>query len=82
MKNYLTSSMAVIGLLSGSLLLYGQSAGGGGGGGGGYDRPRPMGSGAGGGRLCAPVFDDFMTEAVEKYARYELRVNGTLQPGG
>ena len=33
----------------------------------GYDRPRPMGRGAGGGRLCAPVFDDFMREAIKKY---------------
>ncbi len=33
----------------------------------GYDNPRPMGKGAGGGRLCAPVFNAFMSEAIEKY---------------
>ncbi len=33
----------------------------------GYDNPRPMGRGAGGGRLCAPVFNEFMQTAVAKY---------------
>ncbi len=33
----------------------------------GYDRPRPLGSGASGGRFCAPVFNDFMATATEKY---------------
>ena len=32
--------------------------------------------------VAALVTYDEPTEAVEKYARYELRVNGTLQPGG
>ncbi|APE43677.1 penicillin-binding protein [Sulfitobacter alexandrii] len=40
----------------------------------GYDQPRPMGRGAGGGRLCAPVFQRFMTEAVKKYGGGEFKV--------
>jgi hypothetical protein len=32
--------------------------------------------------VAALVSYDEPSEAVEKYARYELRVNGTLQPGG
>ena len=32
--------------------------------------------------VAALVTYDEPTEAVEKYARYELKVNGTLQPGG
>ena len=33
----------------------------------GYDQPRPLGRGASGGAFCGPVFQEFMTEAVEKY---------------
>ncbi len=33
----------------------------------GYDRPRALGRGASGGRLCAPVFNDFMQDATEVY---------------
>ncbi len=44
----------------------------------GYDRPRPMGRGAGGGRLCAPVFDDFMREAIKAYGGGPFEV----PPGG
>ena len=33
----------------------------------GFDQPRSLGSRAFGGTLCAPVFQDFMTKAVEKY---------------
>lgn len=33
----------------------------------GYDQPRPMGRGAYGGTLCGPVFQQFMSKAVEKY---------------
>jgi hypothetical protein len=32
--------------------------------------------------VAALVTYDEPTEAIQKYARYELRVNGTLQPGG
>ncbi|MEX3315650.1 penicillin-binding protein 1A [Sulfitobacter sp. PS-8MA] len=40
----------------------------------GYDTPRPMGRGAGGGRLCAPVFQSFMSEAIQKYGGGEFKV--------
>ncbi|NKX46389.1 penicillin-binding protein 1A [Roseicyclus persicicus] len=33
----------------------------------GYDTPRPLGSGASGGGMCAPVFNEFMQEAVREY---------------
>ncbi len=33
----------------------------------GYDRPKPLGRGASGGGMCGPVFQQFMTKAVEKY---------------
>ncbi len=33
----------------------------------GYDRPEPLGRSASGGRMCAPVFQEFMEEAVKKY---------------
>ncbi|MBT8476312.1 MAG: PBP1A family penicillin-binding protein [Alphaproteobacteria bacterium] len=33
----------------------------------GYDRPRPLGRGASGGRLCAPVFNDFMKVATAEF---------------
>ncbi len=44
----------------------------------GYDNPRPMGHGEGGGRLCAPVFNDFMHKAVAKYGGGPFEV----PPGG
>ena len=40
----------------------------------GYDTPRPMGRGAGGGRLCAPVFQRFMAQAIKKYGGGEFKV--------
>lgn len=33
----------------------------------GYDNPRSLGSGASGGSMCGPVFQRFMTKAIEKY---------------
>ncbi|MEE2635333.1 MAG: PBP1A family penicillin-binding protein [Pseudomonadota bacterium] len=33
----------------------------------GFDQPRPMGRGAYGGTMCGPVFQQFMTKAVEKF---------------
>jgi penicillin-binding protein 1A len=33
----------------------------------GYDQPRSMGSGASGGGMCGPVFQRFMSKAVQKY---------------
>ncbi len=33
----------------------------------GHDRPRSLGRGASGGGMCGPVFNEFMTEAIEKY---------------
>ena len=45
----------------------------------GYDNPRPLSGGsASGGQLCAPVFQDFMTQAVKKYGGSEF----TVPPGG
>ncbi len=43
----------------------------------GYDRPRTL-PGASGGGTCAPVFQRFMTEAVEKYGGGRFK----LPPGG
>ncbi len=40
----------------------------------GFDNPRPMGRGAGGGRLCAPVFNEFMAAATAKYGGEKFRV--------
>lgn len=44
----------------------------------GYDQPRPMGRSATGGRLCAPVFNQFMHKASEKYGGGPFEV----PPGG
>ncbi|GGE45261.1 penicillin-binding protein 1A [Actibacterium pelagium] len=44
----------------------------------GYDIPKPLGRGAGGGRMCAPVFNDFMQKATEKYGGGPFEV----PPGG
>ena len=40
----------------------------------GYDEPRPMGRGATGGQLAAPIFLDFMQEALEGVPAVEFRV--------
>ena len=44
----------------------------------GYDRPRPLGRGAAGGTVCAPIFEEFMRVAVEKYGGTRFAV----PPGG
>ncbi len=44
----------------------------------GYDQPRTLGKGAYGGTMCGPVFQQFMTKAVEKYGGTEFRI----PPGG
>lgn len=40
----------------------------------GYDQPRSLGSGASGGGMCAPVFQEFMQEAVARFGGTEFRV--------
>ena len=40
----------------------------------GYDQPRSLGRGASGGGMCGPVFQRFMTKAVEKYGGGKFRV--------
>lgn len=40
----------------------------------GYDNPRPMGKGGTGGGMCAPVFEDFMREAMKTRTPGEFRV--------
>ncbi len=44
----------------------------------GHDRPRPLGRGTYGGSTCGPVFQEFMSEAIEKYGAGKFRV----PPGG
>ncbi len=46
----------------------------------GYDRPRPMGRSASGGGMCAPVFNQFMRKATEKYGggAFEVPPGGTF----
>ncbi|SDX21871.1 penicillin-binding protein 1A [Roseicitreum antarcticum] len=44
----------------------------------GYDRPRSLGRGASGGGTCGPVFQQFMTEAIETYGGGRFAV----PPGG
>ena len=44
----------------------------------GYDLPKPLGRGASGGAMCAPVFQKFMTKAVEKYGGGRFKI----PPGG
>ncbi len=44
----------------------------------GFDQPRSLGRSAYGGTMCGPVFQQFMTKAVEKYGGGEFRV----PPGG
>ena len=44
----------------------------------GFDRPRPLGRGASGGGMCAPVFQEFMREAVAEFGagRFAVPDNG------
>ena len=44
----------------------------------GHDQPRPLGRGTFGGNTCGPVFQEFMTAAIEKYGAGKFRV----PPGG
>ena len=44
----------------------------------GHDQPRGLGSGAYGSSMCGPVFQEFMTEAVEKFGGGPFEV----PPGG
>jgi penicillin-binding protein 1A len=44
----------------------------------GHDRPRPLGPGVSGGTTCAPVFEEFMREAIAKYGGGQFAV----PPGG
>jgi len=44
----------------------------------GFDQPRSLGSGASGGGMCGPVFNEFMTHAVEAYGGGPFAV----PPGG
>ena len=44
----------------------------------GYDQPEPLGRSASGGRMCAPVFQKFMEEAVKKYGGGRF----VVPPGG
>ncbi|MFN4099781.1 MAG: penicillin-binding protein 1A [Pararhodobacter sp.] len=44
----------------------------------GFDRPRSLGSRASGGGLCAPVFQEFMAEAIEEFGGGRFAV----PPGG
>ncbi|MDP5362714.1 MAG: penicillin-binding transpeptidase domain-containing protein, partial [Paracoccaceae bacterium] len=45
----------------------------------GYDTPRSLGRGASGGGMCGPVFNRFMTEAIEKYGAGPFRVPADCQ---
>jgi penicillin-binding protein 1A len=40
----------------------------------GYDNPRSMGRGAAGGQLAAPIFAEFVAEAMKDYPKIEFRV--------
>ncbi len=44
----------------------------------GHDLPEPLGRGASGGGMCGPVFQEFMTKAVEKYGGGRF----AIPPGG
>ena len=44
----------------------------------GYDQPKSLGRGASGGKMCAPVFQKFMTEAIKKYGGGRF----AIPPGG
>ncbi|WP_116597154.1 penicillin-binding protein 1A [Primorskyibacter marinus] len=45
----------------------------------GYDQPRSLGRGASGGGFCGPVFQRFMTKAVEKYGGTAFKVPNACQ---
>ncbi|MGJ8623789.1 MAG: penicillin-binding protein 1A [Yoonia sp.] len=45
----------------------------------GYDTPRSLGRGASGGGFCGPVFNRFMTEAIEKYGAGPFRAPEACQ---
>ncbi len=45
----------------------------------GYDTPRGLGRGASGGGFCGPVFNSFMTEAIDKYGSGSFRVPSECQ---
>ncbi|MEL6684054.1 MAG: PBP1A family penicillin-binding protein [Pseudomonadota bacterium] len=45
----------------------------------GYDTPRSLGRGASGGGLCGPVFNRFMTEAIDKYGSGQFRIPADCQ---
>ncbi|WP_040615387.1 penicillin-binding protein 1A [Oceanicola granulosus] len=45
----------------------------------GYDQPRSLGSGASGGGICGPVFNGFMSEAVERFGGGEFAVPDDCQ---
>lgn len=40
----------------------------------GHDQPRPLGRGTFGGNTCGPVFQEFMSAAIEKYGAGKFRV--------
>ncbi|MEC3862191.1 PBP1A family penicillin-binding protein [Mesobacterium sp. TK19101] len=40
----------------------------------GYDQPKSLGRGASGGGMCGPVFQRFMTEAIQKYGGGRFKV--------
>ena len=44
----------------------------------GYDLPEPLGRGASGGGMCGPVFQSFMSKAIEKYGSGRFKI----PPGG
>ena len=45
----------------------------------GYDTPRSMGRGASGGGMCGPVFNRFMTEAIERFGGEPFHVPADCQ---
>ncbi len=45
----------------------------------GFDNPRPMGKSASGGGICAPVFNAFMGEAIQKYGGSAFKVPADCQ---
>ena len=45
----------------------------------GYDTPRSMGRGASGGGFCGPVFNRFMTEAIEEFGAGSFRAPADCQ---
>ncbi len=46
----------------------------------GYDRPQSLGANASGGGMCGPVFNTFMSKAIEKYGggRFDVPEGGTF----